>query len=336
MKAEVLKSRREVNLHPVHWKDFTVKAAQFDEATNTITGYLSVFGIKDSDGDILIKGCFSKSLTERGPGSMTARKIAFLWMHDMEDPIGRFTSLQEDDYGLKFSAQLDAGVENADRCKIQLKSGTLNQFSIGFQYIWDKMEYDEIMDAYIVKEVDLFEGSVVTLAANEYASFTGFKSQQLTSKKQELIEETEAFIKSLPFGKQYLLREIIAKNINLAMALKAQDTTDSDADTEGAGDVGDTADVAYIDQAVPMHSNCNQLIDKCQGSMKNESLTTLCDSMKSMHTDCMTKMLNIRAEITGTKKSLNVSTEPEAQPLSRKNEPTGEQGLDVKQLLKIF
>lgn len=205
-----------VNLNPVQYKWLTVKDANVDKATRKVSGYLAVFGVKDSDEDVLLKGCFAKSLTDRGPGSTTNRKIAFLWQHDMRDPIGKFTVLKEDDYGLYFEAVLDEGVEHADRALIQLESGTLNQFSIGFQYIWDKMEYDENLDAFIIKEVNLFEGSVVTLGANEYTYYAGMKGVVIEEAHRKIREETEALIKSLPAEYQYQTRQLIAKHIALS------------------------------------------------------------------------------------------------------------------------
>lgn len=205
-----------VNLNPVQNKTLTFKDSQISDDGKKVSGYLSVFGVKDSDSDIIIKGAYAKSIRERGPSSSANGKIAFLWQHDMKDPIGQFTVLQEDNIGLYFEASMDDGVPNADRAIKQLRSGTLNQFSIGFQYIWDKLEYDESLDAFIVKEVNLFEGSVVTLGACDSTFFAGMKSELLEDERQKTIRETEAFIKSLPREFQYETRQLISKNIALA------------------------------------------------------------------------------------------------------------------------
>lgn len=219
MATETLnKPKVKVDLHPVHYKSLVVKQANLDEKSRTVSGYLAVFGVKDSDSDILIKGCFSKSITDRGPDSRSNRKIAFLWQHKMDCPIGPFTVLREDDYGLYFESPLDdpESVPEAKRAIAQLKSGTLNQFSIGFMYVWDKLEYDENLDAFIVKEVNLFEGSIVTLGANEWTYFAGMKSEQIENVRRELLEETEAHIKLLPPQLQYTTRQLIAKHIALS------------------------------------------------------------------------------------------------------------------------
>lgn len=204
------------NYTPVQYKSFQTKEVNFDEDSRTVTGYLATWGFKDSDDDILLKGCCAKSLQERGVESNTNRKIAFCWMHNMNDPIGKFLKLEEDDYGLYFEAKLDDpdAVPNAKRAMAQLKSGTLNQFSIGFIYVWDKVEYSEDQDAFIVKEINLFEGSVVTMGANEMTYFAGMKNIEDATDK--LRKETEKSIKALPEDLQYNIRQIISKNIALS------------------------------------------------------------------------------------------------------------------------
>lgn len=170
-------------------KSFTVKSNISDDGIIEVK--FASFGNKDSDDDILIRGCFSKSINERGPESTTNRKIAFLWQHDMADPIGRILSMWETEDGAYAKIQLSDpdSVPNAKRTLAQLKDGTLNQFSFGFNYIWDKLDYDEAQDAYIVKEVVLFEISVVTLGANERTEFMGFAGKDLKSELMELREK---------------------------------------------------------------------------------------------------------------------------------------------------
>jgi hypothetical protein len=207
------------NTMPVHFKALAVDSDGLltSVETRTISGYGAVFNNKDSYGDILIKGCFAKSISERGPESSTNRKVAFLWMHDMDEPLGRITKLIEDDKGLYFEAELDK-IPEADRALEQLNSGTLNQFSIGFMYVWDKMEYDEAQDAFIIKEVNLFEVSVVTIGANELTCFEGMKSEALESERNKLMRDTERILKSMPNEQQYAVRKLISKHIALCEA----------------------------------------------------------------------------------------------------------------------
>jgi HK97 family phage prohead protease len=182
----------------------------------TIKGYLAIFGKQDVHGTIFVKGAFSKSIQERGPESDSNYKITLLWQHDMRNPIGRITVLREDDKGLYFEAEID-DVEDGNRALKQIQSGTLNQFSFGFRYIWDKVEYDEETESYIVKEVDLIEGSVVTMGSQ--GDTHAIRSiEELEQKEMTLKENIELSLKSIPRAKQLELRKSITDYISLLEA----------------------------------------------------------------------------------------------------------------------
>ena len=175
--------QQQKNKDIIQFKEFDLIQVKADKDSRTVSGYLASFGNVDSDGDVIVKGAFSKSISERGPGSKTARKIAYLWQHDMKEPIGRFTLLEERDEGLYFEAEIDK-FDLGDRVLEQYASGTLNQHSIGFMYVWERCEFVEeyeydgklYKDVFMCKELKLFEGSVVTMGANENTPFTGAKS----------------------------------------------------------------------------------------------------------------------------------------------------------------
>jgi HK97 family phage prohead protease len=159
----------------IHTKSITIEQGNVNIESRTVSGYLASFGNRDSYGDVIMKGAFAKSLIERGVGSSSAQKILYLYMHNMEQPIGRFTKLEEDEKGLYFEAEIDP-IPLGDQVLTQYSTGTLNQHSIGFYYIWDKTKYEEESDTYYLFEVMLVEGSVVTFGANSETPFTGFKS----------------------------------------------------------------------------------------------------------------------------------------------------------------
>lgn len=172
---ERIEARRAVT-SAMNRKEFAVSKSDIvDAEKHIIRVKFSAFGNKDAAGDILIKGCFAKSISERGPESSTNRKIAFLWQHDMSDPIGKVLAIEEREDGAYADVQLSNfdAVPNAKRAWYQLQDGDINQFSFGYQYIWDKMEYDQEQDAYIIKEVRLHEISVVTLGCNEETEYMG-------------------------------------------------------------------------------------------------------------------------------------------------------------------
>lgn len=202
----------------MQYKTFSInsKDVNYDSESRTISGYAAVFGNKDKAGDILIKGCFSKSIQDRGPESSANDKIIVLWMHDMNEPIGRLTVLYEDDKGLYFEAPID-DVPRGNQAIKQLESGTLNQFSIGYQYVWENCEYDAEKDAFMVKEVKLYEISVVSIGCNGETEYLGLKSIEDAEKAyEELNAEISEVCSGMSAPKQQKIQRIISKVISLS------------------------------------------------------------------------------------------------------------------------
>ena len=180
-----------------------------------VKGYLAVFGVKDSYGTVAVKGAFRRSIEERGPNSNAKNKIVMLWMHRPDEPIGRFLVLREDDYGLYFEAEMD-DVPQGERALRQIRSGTLNQYSYGFRYVWDKMEYKESEDAIFMYDTMMFEGSVLAIQASNPETYTVRSEEELQLDAMELEAETEEFIRTIPRRQQLELRQLIAKHISLS------------------------------------------------------------------------------------------------------------------------
>jgi len=176
-----------------------------DLEKRVVKGYLCKWGAKNMFNQKVVKGAFAKSIRERGPESQAKYKITFLWQHDQHDPLALFSVLREDEYGLYFETMPLDDVPNADRALKQIKSGTINQFSVGFDYIWDKIEFDETDDSVVLLEVDLFEGSVVTIGADSN-TFAIRSKEQL----EDLHDDIEDFIKSIPRKDQLQLRKLFA------------------------------------------------------------------------------------------------------------------------------
>src|SRR5690625_6711809 len=61
-----------------------LKAADDDKPEGRFTGYASVFGNKDSYGDVIVKGAFSESLASYGENGAG---IPCYWSHQMSDPM---------------------------------------------------------------------------------------------------------------------------------------------------------------------------------------------------------------------------------------------------------
>lgn len=135
-------------------------------------GYGSVFGVKDSYSDIIVAGAFAKSLAawqEKG------RLPALLWQHNMSEPIGIYTEMREDETGLFLKGRLLIDDDPlAKRAHAHMKAGSLSGLSIG--YVLNDYDYDNQKDAFILKDIDLWEVSLVTFPANDEARISNVKS----------------------------------------------------------------------------------------------------------------------------------------------------------------
>ena len=187
-------------------KSLSVKMEDVDEGSRTVVGYLSAFDQLDSDNDIIRKGAFKKSLSDNGVDSSSNRVIAHLRNHDWEHQIGKFTSLEEDSFGLKFTSVLGRSTKGNDAL-LDYQDGILNEHSIGFNYVKDKIS--EVEDSnnpegkfYEITEVKLWEGSAVTFGANEFTPVLEASKSILESDYLlKLNNEMESLIYALKNGK---------------------------------------------------------------------------------------------------------------------------------------
>ncbi len=140
--------------------------------TGEFEGYGSVFGVKDSYGDIVVPGAFAKSLSNWKAKEMLP---AMLWQHRMDEPIGIFTEMYEDEVGLFVKGRLLIEDDPmAKRAHAHMKAGSISGMSIG--YILNDWEWDRNKEAYILKEIELWEVSLVTFPANDEARVAEVKS----------------------------------------------------------------------------------------------------------------------------------------------------------------
>lgn len=178
-----------------------------------VEGYAVIWGKKNLHGEIFVRGAFAKSIKDNGPGSGSKYEIKFLFNHNTDEPLSLFEEIREDEVGLYFRTVPLDDIATADRVLVQLKSRTLNNFSQGFNFIWDagKIEWDDVQEALIVKEAMLFEISVATIPSG-LDTFVVRSAEQLDA----LMDDTEYFIRSLPRIHQLEARQLFARHKSLA------------------------------------------------------------------------------------------------------------------------
>jgi HK97 family phage prohead protease len=136
-----------------------------------IEGYAALFNVLDDGGDIILKGAFTKTLSDMATADGT--RVAFCYQHQLNDPIGKIVDLKEDDKGLYFKCRVsDAEPE----VKIKIKEKILNEMSFGFDTIQSEKDVRNNKDVRLLKELQLYELSPVTLGMDKYAGLSQTKA----------------------------------------------------------------------------------------------------------------------------------------------------------------
>lgn len=148
-------------------KAFKFELESTDE-NGEFSGYAAVFGNRDSGDDVIEKGAFTKTIAE------DFDRIKILSQHnDCELPIGKPIELREDEKGLYIRGKISDTQKGRD-IQILLKDGVLNELSIGYDAV--VFDYDSEQGVRHLKEIRLWEVSIVTWAMNEEAKIDEVKS----------------------------------------------------------------------------------------------------------------------------------------------------------------
>ena len=160
-----------------------------DEAQGIVECFVAGIGNKDSVGDVLVTGAFSKSLMRRKP--------RVVWGHNWNDPIGKVLEIYEVPPGDRRlpAKMLNAGIGglyarvqfnlNSEKGKEAFSNvaffGQDQEWSIGYKTL-DAI-FDPNIQANILKEVELYEVSPVLHGANQLTGTISVNSEHGSTKK---------------------------------------------------------------------------------------------------------------------------------------------------------
>lgn len=182
-------------------------------------GYGSVFGNADSYGDIVAPGAFSKSLAEHNAnGTMPA----LLWQHRSDEPVGVWMEMTEDAKGLKCKGRLLIDDDPlAKRAHAHLKAGSISGLSIGYvPTVWER---DEDEGTITLKEIELWEVSLVTFPANDRARVSDVKAIEDIS----TVKDFERCLRDAGGFSRSQAKALVAKG-KAALLREAEDVTSTD------------------------------------------------------------------------------------------------------------
>lgn len=156
------------------------------DSAGYLEGYASVFGNRDLGGDVVQKGAFNKTLRERLKRGMIKLFDSHMVYDGTEAVIGVVKEAEEDDYGLKFRAMFSS-VPRAQSVRTKIQEGVLDALSFGYEVIKAEPLDDNTR---ALKELRLFEVSVVAWGMNPKAAITTVKSAFLQPSKFQLLSAT--------------------------------------------------------------------------------------------------------------------------------------------------
>jgi HK97 family phage prohead protease len=164
-------------------RDCKLAPSENEAAAMEFSGYGAAFGNVDSYGDVIEKGAFSAYLADvqagkqEWPAMLTQHGGWAVSANDLT-PVGVYSDLKEDDYGLKTAGTLAATPRGQElHTLMSMKPRpAINGLSIGY-HVREEV-YGGKNDPYsrLLKRIDLVEISIVTFPANGKARISGVKS----------------------------------------------------------------------------------------------------------------------------------------------------------------
>lgn len=150
--------------------DFEVKLSPSGSKNGQVAGYASLFDAEPDDyGDIIAPGAFSASLAAHKSSDTSP---LMLWQHRLDQPIGVWDKITEDEKGLSVSGSLVLETRQGKEAYELLKAGAVNGLSIGFRTL--RFESLEGGGRRLL-ELELLEISLVSLPAASRARVTNVK-----------------------------------------------------------------------------------------------------------------------------------------------------------------
>lgn len=172
----------------LEFKSFDITEHKADDSGNLIiSGYGAFFGNLDSYKDIIAAGAFADTLSEKRD------RIAFCYQHDIWNPIGKIQDIKEDVQGLHLTVMLSAAEKDI---QTKVKEGILKEMSIGYRVVDSSEEMRGGDQVRILKKINLYEVSLVTIAANPLAVIQSMKSDERKNYLEKEFDRVLAIIRN--------------------------------------------------------------------------------------------------------------------------------------------
>jgi hypothetical protein len=195
---------------------------EIDTSKRTVDLVANTYYYIDSTADVLVQGCCSKSIQDRGVKSDKPGKIKHLMHHNWEKIIARCDLLEEakvnGNYVLHANSYFPESADSEQEL-IKYKEGLYDQHSIGYRYLnveYVEPESDEWENylkllinpddaikfgiMFIVKEIALFEYSTVMIGSNRLTDCLGVKSENKNVQYNNMLVKLESIYDAYKAG----------------------------------------------------------------------------------------------------------------------------------------
>lgn len=188
-----------------------IKAAGTDDGLldGQFKALVSVFGNKDSYGDVIRPGAFADTIAE---WKASGDSIPVYWSHQMQDPdmnIGWVVDAKESEAGLEVLAQLDTDPDASPKAKQVyrlLKGRRVTQFSFAYDVLDGGMVDTEDDSFYELRSLKLHEVGPTPIGANSETELLAVKraaaaatglSASIATKNADVLREVAASAEAL-------------------------------------------------------------------------------------------------------------------------------------------
>lgn len=172
------------------WLDSSFKLKEIDAESEDagkviVQGYANTV-TKDRAGDIIPSAVWEQKESLEN----YLKNPIILFQHDHDEPIGKMIDYTVDETGL----YVEIEIFDVDQRVFKLvKNGVLKSFSVGFRML--DYAYDQDKNVFIIKELELFEISVVSIPCNQDSTFSlkkSMKSDDFAKLREEALNKTLA------------------------------------------------------------------------------------------------------------------------------------------------
>ena len=196
---------------------FEIKAEKEDDKFMVFTGIGSPFnGKADQGGDIVEEGAFKQTLEQQ-----TSMRV-LLWHHNTHEPIGT-VKLEETKDGLMITeGKINKTIQRGREVAELIGMGALKGLSIGYRSIKESFKDGKRL----LKEIKLFEMSIVPFPMDEDAMITSAKAETMQLGFEDVLSILNSKIDEAKESSFDLINETV-KKLNKVLMKSFDESTNS-------------------------------------------------------------------------------------------------------------